>query len=43
MEVIAVAVEAIFGEIFVVFDAILGAELFGFGPGFGLNLEELDI
>ena len=43
MEIVAVAVEAVFGEILVVFDAIFGAEFFCFGPGFGLNFEELDI
>ena len=43
MEIIAIAIEAIFGEVLVVFDAMPRAELFGLGPGFGLNLEELDI
>ena len=43
MEVVAVTIEAIFGEVFIVFDAILRAELFRFGPGFSLNLKELDI
>lgn len=38
VEVIAVAVEAIFGEILVVFDAVFIAELVGFGPGLRLNL-----
>jgi len=43
VEIIAIAIEAIFGEVFIVFDAILRAELFRFGPGFSLNLKELDI
>ena len=43
MEVVAVAVEAVFGEILVVFDAVFGAEFFCFGPGFGLDFEEFDV
>ena len=43
VKVIAVAIEAIFGEILVVFDAIFIAELVGFGPGLRLNFEEFDI
>ena len=43
MEIVAVAVEAIFGEVFVVFDAVFGAEFFGLSPGFGLDFEEFDI
>ena len=43
VEVIAVAIEAVFGEIFVVFDAIFVAELVGFSPGLRFNFEELDI
>ena len=43
MEVVAVAVEAIFGEIFVVFDAVFGAKFLGLSPGFCLDFEEFDI
>ena len=43
MEIVAVAIEAIFGEVFVVFDAVFGAEFFGLSPGFGLDFEEFDI
>ena len=43
VEIIAVTVEAIFGEIFVVFYPILATEIFGFSPGFGFNFEEFDI
>lgn len=43
MEIVAVAVEAIFGEVFVVFDVVFGAEFFGLSPGFGLDFEEFDI
>lgn len=43
VEVIAVAVEAVFGEIFVVFGAIFGAELLCFSPGSRFDFEELDI
>ncbi len=43
VEVIAVAVEAVFGEIFVVFDAIFGAEFLCFSPGARFDFEELDI
>lgn len=43
MEIVAVAIEAIFGEVFVVFDAVFGAEFFGFRPGFSLDFEEFDI
>jgi len=39
MEVIAVAIEAIFGEILVVFYLIARAEFAGFGPGFGLDFD----
>ena len=43
VEVIAVAVEAVFGEILVVFDAVFVAELAGLGPGLRFNFEEFDI
>ncbi len=43
VEVVAVAIEAIFGKIFVIFDAVFGAEFFSLGPSFGLNFEELDV
>ena len=43
VEVIAVAIEAIFGEIFVVFDVVFGAEFFRLGPGFGFNLDKFDV
>lgn len=43
VKVVAVAVEAIFSKIFVVFDAVFSAELFRLSPGFGLNFEEFDI
>lgn len=43
MEVIAVAIEAIFGEIFVVCDCVFLTEFFGFCPSFGFDFEELDI
>ena len=43
VEVVAVAIEAVFGEILVVFDAVFIAELVGFGPGLRFNLEEFDI
>ena len=43
VEVIAVAIEAIFGEIIVVLDAVFGAELLGLVPGLSLNLKEFDV
>ena len=43
MKPIAVAVEVIFGKIFVPFDFISGAELFSFGPGFGFDADKLNI
>jgi len=43
MEVVAVTIEAIFGEVLVIFDAVFGAEFFCFGPGFGLDFEEFDV
>ena len=43
VEVVAVAIEAILSEVLVVFDAIFGAELAGFGPGACFDFEELDI
>ena len=43
VEVVAVAIEAIFGEVFVVIDAVFGAERLGFSPGFCLNFKELNI
>ena len=43
MEVIAVAVEAVFGEIFVVRNAEFFAEFAGFGPGFCFDFKQLDI
>ena len=43
MEVVAVAIEAIFGEVFVIFDLIFSAEFLGLSPGFCLDFEELDI
>lgn len=43
VEVIAVAIEVIFGKILIVFGAIFGAEFFGFGPGAGLDLEKSDV
>ena len=39
MEVVAVAIEAIFGEILVIFYLVAFAEFAGFGPGFGLNFD----
>lgn len=43
MEIVAIAVEAVFGKIFVIFYPILATEFFGFGPRFGFNFEKLDI
>ncbi len=43
VEVIAVAIEAVFGEIFVVVDVVLGAEFLCFSPGARFDFEELDI
>ena len=43
VKVIAVAVEAIFGEILVVFNAVFGAEPLGLVPGLGFNLDKLNI
>ena len=43
VEVIAVAIEAVFGEIFVVFDVVLGAEFLCFSPGARFDFEEFDI
>ncbi len=43
VEIITIAVEAIFGDIFVIFDAVFGAEFFGLGPSFGLDFDELDV
>ena len=43
VEVLAVAVEAIFGEIFVIFDAVFCAERLGLCPGFGFNLDKFDV
>ena len=43
MEVVAIAIEAIFGEVFVIFDLIFSAEFFGLSPGFCLDFEEFDI
>lgn len=43
VEVVAVAVEAIFSEILVVFDAVFIAELVGLGPGARFDFEEFDI
>ena len=43
VKVVAVAVEAIFGEIFVIFDLIFGAKFFGLSPGFCLDFKEFDV
>lgn len=43
MEVVAIAVEAIFGEIFVILEIVFLAEFVGFGPGFGFDFEKLDV
>ena len=43
VEVVAIAIEAIFGEVFVIFDLIFSAEFFGLSPGFCLDFEEFDI
>ena len=43
VEIVAVAVEAVFGEIFVIFEIVFLAEFFGFCPSFGFDFEELDI
>ena len=43
VEPVAVSVEVIFGEIFIPFNLISGAELFSFGPGFGFDADELNV
>ncbi len=43
VEIVAITIKAILGEIFVVFEAVFFAEVFSFRPGLGFNLEELDI
>ncbi len=37
MEPVAVSVDMVFGKILIPFDAILGAEVVGFLPSFGLD------
>ena len=43
VEVVAVAVEAIFGKVLIVFDVVFGAEFFGFGPGFCFDFDKFDV
>lgn len=43
VEPVAVGVEVIFGVIFVPFNAVGDAECLGFGPGLGLDADELDV
>ena len=43
VEIVAITIKAILGEIFVVFEAVFFAEVFSFRPGLGFDLEELDI
>ena len=43
VEIVAIAIEEIFGKIFVVAYPILPAKFAGFSPGLSLNFEELDI
>ena len=43
VKIIAIAIKAIFSEIFVVCDCVFLTEFFGFCPSFGFDFEELDI
>ena len=43
VEPVAVAVEVVFGVIFIPLDGVAVAELVGFGPGAGFNLNEFDV
>ena len=43
VEIVAITIKAILGEIFVIFEVIFFTEVFSFRPGLGFDLEELDI
>ena len=43
VEIVAITIKAILGEIFVIFEAVFFAEVFSFRPGLGFDFEEFDI
>ena len=43
VEPVAVTVEVVFGEVFVVIDGVVGADVAGAGPGARFDLDEFDV
>ena len=43
VEIVAITIKAILGEIFVIFEVIFFTEVFSFRPGLGFDFEEFDV